>query len=200
MTTVRIASDTAVDISVVIPSYNHARFIVDAIDSVICQTFRNWELILIDDGSTDNTQELLDRRYGDNKQIQLVYQSNHGAHHALNRGISLAKGRYISVLNSDDLYHPKRLQILFDYCNENECGFAFTPLTPIDAIGNEIQIHDHPSCQLYAKLMRIYRQYGSREALLTGNFAFTSSNFFIHKELIHKLGGFRKKDTTTIGI
>jgi hypothetical protein len=120
---------------VVIPSYNHARFIVDAIESVINQSYRHWELILVDDGSTDSTREILDQRYRDHQKIRLVYQANHGAHHALNQGIALAKGRYISILNSDDLYHPDRLQTLLNHCDSHVCGLAFTPLTPVNAEG-----------------------------------------------------------------
>lgn len=193
MTTVRNSSDTTVDISVVIPSYNHASFIVEAIESIVRQTFSNWELILIDDGSTDNTRSILDQRYRDNKKIRLVYQENHGAHHALNLGVRLARGRYISILNSDDVYHPHRLQTLFSHCNTSVCGLIFTPVTPIDTNGNEILASAHSWCYLYAKLMSIYRQRGAGEALLTGNFAVTSSNFFISTTLIKQLGGFRKK-------
>jgi glycosyltransferase involved in cell wall biosynthesis len=181
------------DISVVIPSYNHARFIVDAIESVINQSYRHWELILVDDGSTDSTREILDQRYRDHQQIRLVYQANHGAHHALNQGIALAKGRYISILNSDDLYHPDRLQTLLNHCDSHVCGLAFTPLTPVNAEGAPVSITDHPLCQLYAKLMAIYDQRGAKEALLSGNFAVTSSNFFIRTELVQQLGGFRNK-------
>jgi glycosyltransferase involved in cell wall biosynthesis len=187
------ADKTGLDISVVIPSYNHARFIIQAIESVLNQSHKNWELILVDDGSTDSTREILDQRYRDHKQIQLVYQTNHGAHHALNQGIALAKGRYVSILNSDDVYHPDRLKTLLTYCDASISGLAFTPVTPVNAEGAEILALDHPWCQLYAQLMRIYRQSGASEALLTGNFAVTSSNFFISTDLIQKLGGFRKK-------
>ena len=183
--------DVSVDISVVIPSFNHARFIVDAIESVVHQTFKNWEIVLVDDGSSDNTREILEQRYRDNTQIRLVFQSNHGAHHAINHGISLAKGQFIAILNSDDLYHPSRLQTLLDHCKTNVCALAFTPVTPIDVAGADIVAAGHPWRQLYANLMRLCRERGVREALLTGNMAVTSSNFFISTALIKRLGGFR---------
>ena len=192
-TNVQKTEDFGVDVSVVIPSYNHARYIVDAIESVLSQSFRNWELIVVDDGSTDHTRALLDQRYLENKQIHLVYQTNQGAHHALNHGIALAKGRYFSILNSDDLYHPERLSILIKHCETHQCGLAFTRLTPIDADGAVILNPEHPWCQLYAKSMRLLQERGTKEALVTGNFAVTTSNFFINTELIKKLGGFRKK-------
>jgi glycosyltransferase involved in cell wall biosynthesis len=108
-------------------------YIAEAIDSVLEQTFRNWELIVIDDGSTDGTRDLLDTRYAGHSQIRLIYQDNQGAHHAINTGMALAKGRYISILNSDDVYHPDRLQTLLMHCDATPCALAFTPLRPIDA-------------------------------------------------------------------
>lgn len=175
------------------PSYNHALFISQAIDSVLVQTFRNWELIVIDDGSTDCTRHLLDAKYAAHDQIQLIYQNNQGAHHAINTGMALAKGRYISILNSDDVYHPERLQTLLNHCEIHHCGLAFTPLLPIDAQGQSLVSLDHSWCRFYDRLIQEYRRNGAREALVTGNFAVTTSNFFFRADLLHSLGGFRKQ-------
>lgn len=185
--------DGGIDISVVIPSYNHALFIGQAIESVIGQTLRNWELIVVDDGSTDGTRRLLDATYADNSQIRLIYQTNHGAHHAINQGMAAAKGQYISILNSDDVYHPERLQTLLSHCEVNCSGLAFTPLAPIDATGQPILSHDHAWRRLYANLSREYAQHGARRALMTGNFAVTTSNFFFRADLLQQLGGFHKQ-------
>lgn len=188
-----INEEGGIDISVVIPSYNHARYIKEAIDSVLGQTFRKWELIVIDDGSTDGTRALLDKAYAGHSQIRLIYQNNQGAHHAINQGMTLAKGRYISILNSDDVYHPERLQTLFNHCETSPCALAFTPLGPIDAQGTPIVDVHHPWCLLYARLVLEYDHGGAREALLTGNFAVTTSNFFFRSDLLKVVGGFRKK-------
>jgi glycosyltransferase involved in cell wall biosynthesis len=185
--------DSGIDISVVIPSYNHALYIAQAMDSVLAQTFRNWELIVIDDGSTDGTRDLLDKAYAGHSRIRLVYQNNQGAHHAINQGMSLAKGRYISILNSDDVYHPERLQTLWTHCETSPCALAFTPLGPIDAQGSPIVDVHHPWCLLYARLFREFSHGGARQALLTGNFAVTTSNFFFRADLLKTMVGFRKK-------
>lgn len=185
--------DDGIDISVVIPSYNHVQFIAQAIDSVIAQTLQSWELIVVDDGSTDGTPALLDKVYSGNGQIRLVYQTNHGAHHAINTGIALAKGRYISILNSDDIYHPERLKTLLEHCEATGCGLAFTKVTPIDAQGEPILEQDHPWCRLYARLIQEYQQDGARLALLTGNFAVTTSNFFFRADLLKAVGGFHRQ-------
>lgn len=182
-----------IDISVVIPSYNHALYISEAIDSVLAQTVGNWELIVIDDGSTDGTRDLLDTRYAGHSQIRLIYQDNQGAHHAINSGMALAKGRYISILNSDDVYLPERLQTLLTHCDATHCALAFTPLVPIDAHSEPIQGEQHPWRLLYARLVREYEHDGARQALLTGNFAVTTSNFFFRTDILKTVGGFRKK-------
>jgi glycosyltransferase involved in cell wall biosynthesis len=185
--------DGGIDISIVIPSYNHALYIAEAIDSVLGQTCRNWELIVIDDGSTDGTRALLDDLYAGHSQIRLIYQNNQGAHQAINNGMSLARGRYISILNSDDVYHPERLQTLLTHCETSPCALAFTPLKPIDAKSAPIGDVYQPWCLLYSRLMRAYTHDGARESLLTGNFAVTTSNFFFRADLLKILGGFRKK-------
>lgn len=187
------SKDGGIDISVVIPSYNHALYIAQAIDSVLAQTFRNWELIVVDDGSTDDTRAMLDTRYAGHSQIRLIYQNNQGAHHAINTGMALAEGRYISILNSDDVYHPERLQTLLSHCERHPCGLAFTPLAPIDAQGQPLVSLDHPWCRLYARLTQEYTQDGARQALVTGNFAVTTSNFFFRADLLKSLGGFHKQ-------
>lgn len=179
-----------VDVSVVIPSYNHALFVCDAIESVIRQSFTSWELIIIDDGSTDDTRMLLDSKYSTHPQIKIYYQKNQGAHRAINKGMALATGRYISILNSDDVYHPERLQRMVSFCDHNAVGLAFTLVVPVDGKGIEISSIDHPWCRLYARLIRELREDGERMALLTGNFAITTSNFFFPRELIDDLGGF----------
>lgn len=186
-------NDGGMDISVVIPSYNHSLYIAEAIDSVVGQTFRNWELIVVDDGSTDGTRALLDTKYSGHSQIRLIYQNNQGAHHAINTGMALAKGRHISILNSDDVYHPERLQTLLNHCEMYPCGLAFTPLAPIDAQGQPLVSLDHPWCRLYARLTQEYTQDGARQALVTGNFAVTTSNFFFRTDLLKTLGGFHKQ-------
>lgn len=182
------------EVSVVLPSYNHRAYIVQAIESVLSQTLRSWELIVVDDGSSDGSPELLQARYGAHPQIRLVFQDNQGAHQAINRGMALARGRYISILNSDDVYHPARLQTLLTYCQASpSCGLAFTPVVPIDAEGVQLSDPEHPWCRLYARLSMLYETEGARQALLTGNFTISTSNFFFPAERIAQVGHFRKK-------
>lgn len=180
-----------VEVSIVIPSYNHALYIEAAVDSVLAQTFSRWELIIVDDGSTDDSRAVLERRYGGDPRIELIFQSNMGAHQAINRAMSCARGRYISILNSDDIYHPDRLQVLWDFFHDHEPDLIFTPVQPMDGWGNPLPL-EHPWTRFYERLMRAYTLEGARQALLTGNFAVTTSNFFFRAELIKDTGGFTK--------
>jgi glycosyltransferase involved in cell wall biosynthesis len=94
--------------SVVIPSFNHAPFIVEAIESVLASDLDGLEIVLVDDGSTDDTLERL-RAFEGNDAVRIYTQSNHGAHHAIGRGLSLARGEVLFILNSDDAYVPERI-------------------------------------------------------------------------------------------
>jgi glycosyltransferase involved in cell wall biosynthesis len=101
--------------SIIIPTYNRAHLLSKAIESVISQTYSNWELIIIDDGSTDRTNELVDNYCKIDNRIRYIYQENAERSAARNNGIEHAKGEFICFLDSDDYYLPERLKGLFDY-------------------------------------------------------------------------------------
>ena len=88
-------------VTVVIPTYNRAHLIKDAVESVLNQTYQDFELIVIDDGSTDNTREVL-AIYKD--KLRYIYQENQGRSAARNHGIKLAQGEYIAFLDSSDYF------------------------------------------------------------------------------------------------
>jgi glycosyltransferase involved in cell wall biosynthesis len=94
-------------VSVIIPTFNRSKLVVNAVQSVLGQTYRDYEIIVVDDGSTDNTAEAL-TPYMD--RIRYVYQANLGASAAQNRGLQLARGKWISILASDDLWLPTKLE------------------------------------------------------------------------------------------
>lgn len=94
-------------VSVVIPSFNHARYVTEAVDSVLAQSNCSFEVIVVDDGSTDNTREVLES-YGD--RIRYIYQENRGLPGARNTGIRAAQGEWVAVLDSDDTWHPQKTE------------------------------------------------------------------------------------------
>lgn len=99
-------------VSIVIPTYNRRHFVADAIESCLSQTYANCELIVVDDGSTDGTADLLRETYGD--RIVLVAQANQGPGIARNSGIAAASGEFIHFLDADDQLHRQKIEIGLD--------------------------------------------------------------------------------------
>jgi glycosyltransferase involved in cell wall biosynthesis len=98
-------------VSVILPTYNRARFLPEAIASIRGQEFADWELIVVDDGSTDETAQLLPKLTGDITQpVRIIRQENQGAYAARNTGLDHARGKYIAFYDSDDLWLPHHLQ------------------------------------------------------------------------------------------
>jgi glycosyltransferase involved in cell wall biosynthesis len=98
-------------VSVVIPTYNRAYCIEHTIDSVLAQTHQALDIIVIDDGSTDNAAERVAHRYGAEPRVLYLWQSNQGVSAARNRGFAVARGDYIALLDSDDVWKPWKLDL-----------------------------------------------------------------------------------------
>lgn len=105
-------------VSVVIPSYNYGKYIGQSISSVLCQTFTDFELIIIDDGSKDNTREVVSQ-FKD-KRLRYHYQYNSGLSAARNSGVNLSAGKYIAFLDADDLWLPKKLELQVPLIEQSE--------------------------------------------------------------------------------
>jgi glycosyltransferase involved in cell wall biosynthesis len=103
-------------VSVIIPTFNRAVFVLEAIESVLKQTLKDFELIVIDDGSIDGTEEAL-KKYGD--RIIYHYQDNRGVSSARNQGLHLSRGKWIAFLDSDDLWFPEKLKTQLEFFSQN---------------------------------------------------------------------------------
>lgn len=97
-------------VSVVIPAFNRAFILPEALDSVLAQTYKDFEVIVVDDGSTDNTEEVL-QPYIQRRGVRFLVQANQGPAAARNRGIEAARGKYVAFLDSDDLWLPIKLSV-----------------------------------------------------------------------------------------
>ncbi|HBE93709.1 MAG TPA: hypothetical protein DDW55_14790 [Gammaproteobacteria bacterium] len=177
-------------ISVVMPAYNHERFVAETIDSVLCQTWTNLELIIIDDGSTDSTAEII-KTY-DDPRVQYYYQENQDAFNALNNGMAKATGEYIAIINSDDVYHCKRFERMISLMQEQQAVCAFSNVSPIDADSKPLgdpdfgwnQWHQANRDFYYEKKGNLYRGF------LHGNIMVTTSNLIMTADAMRKVGGF----------
>jgi len=131
-------NSVAPKVSVILPVYNGEKFIAEAIQSVLDQTFRDFELIIIDDGSTDNTAALI-KNFFDSRIIYIHQNKRPGLVKLLNIGLSIAKGKYIARIDADDVWidHDK-LKKQVDFLNKNEkCSIVGTGAIVVDETGKE---------------------------------------------------------------
>lgn len=121
-------------VSIIMPSYNTASFIEETIQSVLNQTYTNWELIIVDDCSTDNTNEVVDT-IKDCRIHYLKNEKNSGAAISRNKALREAKGQWIAYLDSDDLWMPEKLEKQIKFMEENGYVFSYTNYEEIDVDG-----------------------------------------------------------------
>lgn len=125
-------------ISIITPCYNGEKYIAQTIESVLAQTHKEWEMIVIDDGSKDNSAEVI-RTYSEKcSKIKLIQQKNAGSAAARNHGIRLAEGRYIALLDADDLWEPEFLEKQIQFMREKNAVCVYSSYRYIDANSKEI--------------------------------------------------------------
>lgn len=107
-------------VSIITPCYNGAKYIGETIESVLEQTYSDWEMIIVDDGSRDNSAEIIRKYCNDDKRIQYVYQNNAGSSVARNNAIRRSQGQYIALLDADDLWSPEFLEKQIAFMREKE--------------------------------------------------------------------------------
>jgi glycosyltransferase involved in cell wall biosynthesis len=143
-------------VSIITPSYNSVRFISETIESVLDQTYIHWEMIIIDDGSSDNSIKIVESYLLKDSRIKLIKLSkNMGPATTRNYGIKEAKGRYIAFLDSDDLWYPNKLLQQISFMYNNDIALSYTRYNHIEEkskkIINEIYI---PSKVSYSELLK----------------------------------------------
>lgn len=132
-------------VSIITPLYNSAKFIAEAIQSVLAQTFTEWEIIIVDDCSTDNSVEIVDNYQSIDSRIKLIrLETNSGPAIARNRAIEEAKGRYIAFLDSDDTWLPQKLEKQISFMKENKSVLSYAGYQKIDENGNSRGIVNVP--------------------------------------------------------
>lgn len=180
-------------VSIVIPSYNHEIFIEKCLASVFKQTYPSIEIIVVDDGSADNSVEIIKRFIGSNGRfpVNLVVQKNQGAHNAINIGVKMASGKYINILNSDDYISGDRIEQFVSYCEKSDVEIAFTRVEFVDHHGNDISSIHPLAIRLASEQAQILNHVSVGFAVLNSNVALSSGNLFFTKKLFDRLGGFR---------
>lgn len=166
-------------VSIIVPVYNAGNFIRETMDSVLAQTYPHWELLLVEDGSSDGSADVIEEyiaQKGESR-IRLIRQpSNQGAARARNKGLEEASGRYIAYLDADDLWNPEKLEHELRFMEKTGAAFAFTGYEFADENGVGL-----------GKIVRVpetlvYRQALSNTTIFTTTVMFDSSK--IPKELL----------------
>jgi len=166
--------------TVVVPCFNGSQFIVATLESVRAQTLADWHLVVVDDGSTDETRTIVEDLAARDPRIVLELQLRGGVSSARNRGAALAQGEWIAFLDADDVWHPEFLERLSVFLSAKQaCTIGFARVGFIDQDGKPTGEHSR------SKLTEL-----SASDFLTGNPTITSSNIVIRRTAFEKVGGF----------
>src|SRR5690554_2847714 len=170
-------------VSVIIPAYNRVRYIQQAVDSVLGQTYSPIELIVVDDGSTDGTYELL-KEYGD--KLQLIThpnRDNKGQSAAINLGMKYATGKYLAILDSDDFWALNKLEVVIPFLEKNpDVGLVYSNGYGVSRDG-EI---------LYEFLPRDHQETNDPNRVLLDCYTLLPNNSVVRKDVIDRVGGFEE--------
>lgn len=157
-------------VSIIIPVYNAAKFLPDTINSILNQTYRNWEVILVDDKSTDNSVEIIGKYISNN--IKLIkLDKNYGPGFARNKGVDSAKGKLICFLDADDLWKKDKLEKQVNFTITNNYHFTYTSYIYSNKFGKET------SCVVKVPLKVKYHDYLKNTIITTSTVMFDMCYF-----------------------
>ena len=156
-------------VSVVVPTYNRAYCLQRCVNSVLEQSYPHVEVLLVDDGSQDGTEDLVKSRYGGDDRVRYVFQANRGVAAARNRGFSLAQGEFVALLDSDDVWKPWKLELqVAVMAHLPEVGMVWTDMEAVDATGTVCD-------RKYLRTMYdAYRWFPDSASLFSGSCALSS--------------------------
>jgi glycosyltransferase involved in cell wall biosynthesis len=182
-------------VSVVIPSFRHEQFIANCLESIATQTYPAVEVILIDDASPDRSLDVADAvltKYSSRFERILVLTNtvNRGAHFSLNRGLSVARGEYISFINSDDEYDRDRLHVMIDAMEKKGSGFGFSAVETIDEASAPTYRETLSFIVRYRPLLLEHRLPSLSWGFLSGQLTASTGNIVVSRSLADKVGEF----------
>ncbi len=179
-------------VAVVVPCYNHARFIERAIESVFSQTYRQIELVVIDDGSTDGSMEISRRVLADSPfPCRFVARDNYGATATINEGIALSSAPFINLLNSDDWFSDDRIALMVEHVAAIGAHWGFSETAYVDERDRPVDPRlDKRAGALFAIADAASRRATVGFSFLGGNAAISSGNLFFSRALFQRVGAF----------
>ena len=186
-------SDVSPLVTVVLPAYNHARFVREAIASVAAQTYPHLELVVIDDGSVDDTTDAVRAALqGLAIPARFITRENRGAAATLNEGVTLARGEYVSFLNSDDWYAPDRIACMVDGIARSGARWGFSLVSSATSEASPAPNTIDGECAIQRKQRAHLGTQPAGFTLIEYNVAISSGNLFVEREFFLSVGGFRE--------
>lgn len=177
-------------VTVIIPSYNHAKFIAEAIQSVLSQTYQDFDILICDDGSQDNSIEII-RQFTDPRITFIVNPQNLGAAYTVNMMIKQANGKYIALLNSDDIWLPEKLEKQVTILDQNpELGAVFSDAMPIHEDGRWFSNPKHFYYNIFTQKNRSRAEW-LRYFFYVGN-CICHPSMLIRKSVYENVGGYNR--------
>jgi glycosyltransferase involved in cell wall biosynthesis len=173
-------------VSVIIPNYNYSQYVGEAVESTLAQTYANVEIIVVDDGSKDNSLELLES-FGD--KITVLKQQNAGVSAARNNGVANSDGEFIAFLDADDVWLPEKLEKqIAAFLNDKDLGLVHVAVQDIDAAGKNLETHfDGLSGEVSQELLLF------KGAVILGG----GSGIMIPRKIFEEVGGFDSRLSTS---
>lgn len=175
-------------ISVLLCTYNRAQLLPRAIESVLNQTYKDIELIIVDDGSTDNTEEII-KAYDDSRIRYFKMARNSYYCYAANYGLSQCKGKYVAFMNSDDVWIPEKLEKQHQFLEKGtDYGACFSEVALIDDQGNDITAECMEMSAIFSRRFETQKEY--IQSLLKNGNCLCHPSAVVRKEMLDKIGGF----------
>lgn len=186
-------------VSVIVPCYKHERFLEQALSSVASQTYRQIEVIINDDCSPDGSVAEIKRiiaesnwqnRFSGRTKL-FCFEKNQGAHSSINYGVRQASGQIVAILNSDDAYHPERIERIVNVISQQKSEFVFTGVRYVDADNQDVT-KTNPRAKRYQQEQKNIARFPSVGfACLTFNMGISTGNFAFTKSLYERAGAFK---------
>ena len=167
-------------VSIIIPCYNAEKYIAETIQSVINQTYKNWELIVVNDGSTDNSPDIIKEFVANDNRIAFIDKPNSGVSDSRNKGLAKAKGAYIAFLDADDVWHITNLEKKVNFLASTDYNVVYSYCQKIDENSKPIN-----------KILKGENNLKIEDFLgLKANYNTAPSGIVFKKEVLYKIGGF----------
>jgi len=169
-------------VSIVIPAYNASETIDETVRSALAQSHENIEVVVVDDGSVDNTGQIVERLQNTDSRLRLIAQENKGVASARNAGIDSCRGVYIAFLDADDLWHPEKISKQLEVLVQSESEIVYSPCRVIDSESNVLWTP------------RFYNFSGNaRLAILQTHLSGNGSSVLCTSDLVKRVGGFEER-------